>query len=202
MQAQSPVVSVTNPTVTGRSVNEPCSYLNPTKYVRDPHTGLCQLNPIMQAQPSVVLASTHSAATILPVNTIINSLGFLVFFGIVGYILWKRIKRPTQDRHTDFHHISRNVQNRFLQLRDEDPDQFLNEINAKLKKYSKRGNELYEANGILPDKKKLKILKYRDPSTNRIYISFVPENFNDSDEAMAWKFNITKQQYQNLVDEG
>ena len=218
-----PVTS--NSPVTGRSVNEPCSYLNRTLYVRDPHTGLChqviiQAPTPVKTSPSVVSASTYSAASILPVNTdsIITSidlptvdstpitylfgLGFVAFIGFLGYKIWKRIKRPSQDGQTDFHHISHTVQNRFLQLRDEDPDLFLHEINAKLKKYSKRGNELYEANGILPDKKKLKILKYRDPSTDRIYISFVPEHFTDPDDAMAWKFNITKQQYQNLVDEG
>ncbi len=151
-------------------------------------------------EPRIVSADPPSEDT-TPIS-LIYGLGLIAFFGIIGYKLWKRTKRPSQNRHTDFNHISHTVQNRFLQLRDEDPDLFLHEINAKLKKYSRRGNELYEAKGILPDKKKLKILKYRDPSTDRIYISFVPENFTDPDEAMAWKFNITKQQYQNLVDEG
>ena len=204
--------------VTSRSVHEPCSYLNPTKYVRD-YSGLChkvtmQAPTPIKPSPPVASASTYSVnsepriVSVDPPNvdstpiSLIYGLGLIVFFGIIGYKLWKRIKRPSQNVHTDFNHISHTVQNRFLQLRDEDPDLFLHEINAKLKKYSRRGNELYEAKGILPDKKKLKILKYRDPSTDRIYISFVPEHFTDPDEAMAWKFNITKQQYQNLVDEG
>ena len=226
-----PVTS--SPPVIGRSVHEPCSYLNPTKYVRD-SSGLCH-EVIMQAPtpiktpPPVVSASTYSVntdPTISPIDTptddapditIVYSLALAAFFGILGYKLWKRTKRPTvQNRNIDldqrwrngnqrthnFDQRIRDVQTKFLQLRDEDPDLFLHEINAKLKKYSKRGNELYEAKNILPDNAKLKILKYRDPSTGRIYISFVPEHLNDPDEAMAWKFRITKQQYQNLVDEG
>ena len=227
-------VPVTSSTpVTGRSVHEPCSYLNPTKYVRD-SSGLChevimQVPTPIKTAPPVASASIYSVnndPTISPINpptddapdiTIVYSLALAAFFGILGYKLWKRTKRPTiQNIDIDFdqrwHNVNRrthnfdqrvhNVQTRFLQLRDEDPDLFLHEINAKLIKYSKRGNELYEARYILPDNQKLKILKYRDPSTGRIYISFVPEHLNDPDEAMAWKFRITKQQYHNLVDEG
>ena len=212
-----PVTS--SPIVTGRSVHEPCSYLNPTKYVRD-SSGLChevimqvptptEISPPVSSDPTYSVNSDSTVSTIDPPTgdapdmTILYSLALAAFFGILGYKLWKRIKKTSpQNTHTDFSHVSRTVQNRFLQLRDEDPDLFLHEIKAKLKKYSKRGNELYEANGLLPNKKKLKILKYRDPSTDRIYISFVPEHLNDPDEAMAWKFSITKQQYQNLVDEG
>ena len=215
----SSVTVTSSPTVTGRSVHEPCSYLNPTKYVRD-SSGLCH-EVIMQAptptktSPPVASGSTYSVnpdSIISPVDpptndvpdiTIVYSLALAAFFGFLGYKLWKRTKRSaTQNRNIDFDRRLNDVQTRFLQLRDEDPELFLHEINAKLKKYSKRGNELYEAKNILPDNQKLKILKYRDPSTDRIYISFVPAYLEDPDEAMAWKFSITKQQYRNLVDEG
>ena len=215
----SSVQATSSPAVTGRSVHEPCSYLNPTKYVRD-SSGLCH-EVIMQAptpiktSPPVASASTYSLNTDsttsavdtpsgdVPDITLVYSLVLAAFFGFLGYKLWKRIKRSTiQNRRIDFNRRLNDVQTRFLQLRDEDPELFLHEINAKLKKYSKRGNELYEAKNILPDNQILKILKYSDPSTGRTYISFVPEHLNDPDEAMAWKFSITKQQYHNLVDEG
>ena len=44
-------------------------------------------------------------------------------------------------------------------MRDEDPDQILVEAGAKLKNFSKRGNELYEAKRIIRNRT-LKILKY------------------------------------------
>jgi hypothetical protein len=228
-----------NSPVTGRSIHEPCSYLNPTKYVRDPHTGLChqviiQAPTPIKAPAPVISASTYSTASILPVNTdstiasidlpnvdstpitYLYGLGFVAFFGFLAYEVWKRIRKFRRKESYEQYRSRRNprfhlrdIQTRFLQLRDEDPDLFLHEINAKLKKYSRRGNELYEAYGWGPDPVnhrehniKLKILKYRDPSTDRIYVSFVPAYLEDPDEAMAWKFSITKQQYQNLVDEG
>jgi hypothetical protein len=224
-----------NSPVTGRSIHEPCSYLNPTKYVRDPHTGLChqviiQAPTPIKAPAPVISASTYSTASILPVNTdstiasidlpnvdstpitYLYGLGFVAFFGFLAYEIWKRIRRSRRNlgfRGGTPRIFLRDIQSSFTRLRDEDPDLFLHEINAKLKKYSKRGNELYKAYGWGPDPVshrerniELKILKYRDPSTDRIYICFVPDYFTDPDEAMAWKFNISKQQYQNLVDEG
>ena len=95
----------------------------------------------------------------------------------------------------------RDFENRFRIMRDEDPDKILVEAGATLKNFSKRGNELYETKRIIRNRT-LKILKYVDPSTGRIYISFVPDHINDADEAMAWKFSITKQEYHNMVDEG
>jgi hypothetical protein len=95
----------------------------------------------------------------------------------------------------------REFENRFQSMRDEDPDQILVDAGATLKNFSKKGNELYETRRIIRNRV-LKILKYVDPSTGRIYISFVPDHINDADEAMAWKFSITKQQYRDLVDQG
>ena len=44
----------------------------------------------------------------------------------------------------------------------------------------------------------LKILCYRDPSTKKTYISFVPGEINKADTAMAWKFNLTRAEYDTL----
>ncbi len=231
-------VTSSSPT-TGRSVHEPCSYLNPTKYVRDPHTGLChqviiQAPTPVKTSPPVVSGSTYSTASTYSVNadsriasvdssnvdsasiTGIYIFGLIISIGIFGYAIWKRIRKYSRKENYNEYRSRRNpqfrlrdIQSTFTRLRDEDPDLFLHEINAKLKKYSRRGNELYQAYARGPDPVdhrertiELKILKYRDPSTDRIYISFVPAYLEDPDEAMAWKFNITKQQYQNLVDEG
>ena len=72
-------------------------------------------------------------------------------------------------------------------------------------------NEMYEAlefeefeEEFLPDVsgntsgRILKILCYRDPSTKKTYISFVPGEINKADTAMAWKFNLTRAEYDTL----
>ena len=44
----------------------------------------------------------------------------------------------------------------------------------------------------------MKILYYRDPSTKKTYISFVPDEINKADDAMAWKFHMTRDEYDGL----
>ena len=50
----------------------------------------------------------------------------------------------------------------------------------------------------------LNIVNYKDPSTKRVYNSFVPPNIIDPDEAMAWKFHFESAEdyYGKLVEEG
>ena len=50
----------------------------------------------------------------------------------------------------------------------------------------------------------LNIVNYKDPSTKRVYNSFVPPNITDPDEAMAWKFHFdtAEEYYDSLVAEG
>ncbi|SVC65475.1 uncharacterized protein METZ01_LOCUS318329, partial [marine metagenome] len=50
----------------------------------------------------------------------------------------------------------------------------------------------------------LNIVNYKDPSTKRVYNSFVPPNITDPDEAMAWKFHFESAEdyYGKLVEEG
>ena len=75
-------------------------------------------------------------------------------------------------------------------------------------------NEMYEAlefeefdDEFLPDVsgntsgRILKILCYRDPSTKKTYISFVPSEINKADTAMAWKFHLTRAEYDTLYVE-
>ena len=44
----------------------------------------------------------------------------------------------------------------------------------------------------------MKILYYCDPSTKKTYISFVPDEINKADDAMAWKFHLTRAEYDRL----
>ena len=146
---------------------------------------------------------------------IVSTLLMLLGPVAIGIVISKKLKgwkRTVQNERSVTQSISdelpgwgwrevRDFENRFRIMRDEDPDKILVEAGATLKNFSKRGNELYETKRIIRNRT-LKILKYVDPSTGRIYISFVPDHINDADEAMAWKFSITKQEYHNMVDEG
>ena len=79
-------------------------------------------------------------------------------------------------------------------------DHFLKKYNATLVSKSKRGNTLYSVSGIIP-RKKIKILRYLDPSTQEEYMCFVPEKIKSADKAMAWKFYLTEEEYGDIITE-
>ncbi|MDC0211399.1 hypothetical protein OAK30_02940 [Candidatus Nitrosopelagicus sp.] len=87
-------------------------------------------------------------------------------------------------------------------------------LNKKLIDRSSRGNELYEIDlGTRPEWwwKGIKftglVLKYSCPSTGRIYFSGIPEVDNNeqriksADQAMAWKFGLSEEEYSRLTIE-
>ena len=89
----------------------------------------------------------------------------------------------------------------FKTLGKSDPEYFLHVTSgAELIDASRRGNELYSIDTIIRGKT-LKILKYRDHSTQQLYISFVPDEMKKADKAMAWKFQIGDDEYGGLRDE-
>ena len=47
-----------------------------------------------------------------------------------------------------------------------------------------------------------RVVKYKDPSTDRIYWCCVPPEIQTADEGMAWKFGLTVEEYLNLEAEG
>ena len=206
-----------------RSTSEPCSYLSPTKYIRD-SSGNCVINTqnsVTQVVPSTTetfATPQYQSITGAPStgdSGIISTVLMALVLTTIGIVLSKKLrgrKRTARSRWLTTPSLSddlpvegwrevREFENRFQSMRDEDPDQILVDAGATLKNFSKKGNELYETRRIIRNRV-LKILKYVDPSTGRIYISFVPDHINDADEAMAWKFSITKQQYRDLVDQG
>ena len=106
----------------------------------------------------------------------------------------------------------------FINNREKYPEYFLLKTGAKKIDSSKRGNVLYgisthttlavqypsglvsvdvDASGDTSGRI-LKILCYRDPSTKKTYISFVPGEINKADTAMAWKFHLTRAEYDTL----
>jgi hypothetical protein len=90
----------------------------------------------------------------------------------------------------------KNIEQRMTALKYMDPEQLLKEANAELLDKSTRGNELYLIKGIF--REPAYFLKYKCPSTGRIYIKGVPPEIGqekDSDLAQAWSLNLTKEEY-------
>ena len=99
------------------------------------------------------------------------------------------------------HRIIQEFERGFNTVGKSDPEYFLHVVSgAKLIDASKRGNELYGIDTMIHGRT-LKILQYRDPSTNQLYISFVPQKINKADDGMAWKFKLTRDEYDGLVSE-
>ena len=92
-----------------------------------------------------------------------------------------------------------NMEQRMAALKVIGVDNLIAEIGAKSVHKSDLGNELLEVKDIFPVTQYC--LRYRCPSTGRIYISFVdPEvgKERDADKAMAWKFGLNKKDYQSI----
>jgi hypothetical protein len=94
----------------------------------------------------------------------------------------------------------RNFRSDYNAHKDNDCNEFLNKYGAILVDVSKRKNVLFEFRDILPDRK-MKILRYKDPSTSKIYLSFVPDYIKKADDAMAWKFHLLEKEYDYLREE-
>ena len=83
----------------------------------------------------------------------------------------------------------------FATVGKSDPEYFLHVTSgAKLIDASRRGNELYSIDTIIHGRS-LRIVKYRDPSTGQLYISFVPPHIKKADHGMAWKQHETPSEY-------
>jgi len=67
-------------------------------------------------------------------------------------------------------------------------ERFITELNPKEINRNERGDILYEVEGILP--KPVRIAKYKDWSTERVYAKFVRPELNTIDEVLAQKHNI------------
>ena len=71
---------------------------------------------------------------------------------------------------------------------------------ATLLDKSDRGNELYLVKNVFT--RDALYLKYTCPSTGRVYVSGVDPNLpHNADACMAWKFNLTVEDYQRLENE-
>jgi len=90
-----------------------------------------------------------------------------------------------------------DMEQRMIALKYYGAENLLKDFNTKQIDKSERGNELYGINGLIPDRE-VKLLKYSCPSTERVYVKFVPFEIKGADEANAWCFQITTEEYQYL----
>jgi hypothetical protein len=97
-----------------------------------------------------------------------------------------------------------NVEQRSVAIEFMGPESLLEQADAvKVHGKTERGNTLYDVKLKMGAENSwnnggeytYKLLQYACPSTDRKYASFVPETINNADEAMAWKFNLTLDEY-------
>lgn len=97
-----------------------------------------------------------------------------------------------------------NVEQRSVAIEFVGPEAILEQCDAKkVHGTTARGNTLYDVTLQMGERNNwndggkytFKLLQYACPSTDRKYASFVPEEIQDADEAMAWKFHLTKKEY-------
>jgi len=96
-----------------------------------------------------------------------------------------------------------NIEKRRIALEYYGPEMLFKGVRPKLLDTSPRGNKLWifrMRRGIwnTPREQTFMFLEYGCPSTKRKYISFVEPRFTKADEAMAWKHNMTENEYSEL----
>jgi len=102
----------------------------------------------------------------------------------------------------------KNMEQRYASIQVYNIDKLLKEVNAKrIDKANKKNHEgkpyfieLYAIDGLIPNRT-LKLVKYSDPSTGRVYPDFVPDKIMGAEEAMAFKFNVPLPEYKTLTKE-
>lgn len=96
----------------------------------------------------------------------------------------------------------KNIEQRYAAIQVYDIDRLIKEMNGVLLDREDRKNhenkpyfiELYALEGVIPNRT-LKLLKYSDPSTKRVYPSFVPDATKTAIEGMAFKFKLKPKEY-------
>lgn len=91
----------------------------------------------------------------------------------------------------------KNIEQRYAATTLYGVDRLIEESGAQLIDESERGNKLYRITALQRNNT-MRLLVYKDPSTDRKYCSFVPLSTNNADEAMAWKLHLLKKEYAQL----
>ena len=98
-----------------------------------------------------------------------------------------------------------NIEQRQIAIQHMDVDELLNNVDATLIDESERGNQLYliKHNELLDEP--CYYLKYSCPSTGRVYLSGINNDYASknpsADACMAWKYELTPEEYKSLENE-
>ena len=130
--------------------------------------------------------------------------------GFEEYYLWgiklnKKMWEKIVSKKMSFKEIMAlsNIEQRMVALKMLGAEELLKQVNAKLIDKSELGNELYEVIDVFPQKEWF--LKYKCPSTNRVYVKCVDRAVGQkgsADEAQAWAHKFTLQEYLSLKNQG
>ena len=94
----------------------------------------------------------------------------------------------------------REYENDFNTMGQSDPEYFLVKWNAEFIDSSRKGNEIYANSRIIPGRT-LKLVKYRDPSTGKLYLVHVPDGINDPDDGVGWTLGLSGDDYRGMGGE-
>ncbi|SVA95146.1 uncharacterized protein METZ01_LOCUS148000 [marine metagenome] len=102
-----------------------------------------------------------------------------------------------------------NMEQRQVAMKHYGVEKVFDALEKTLINESERGNKLYEVK-MSNDRWRTPqlILRYKDPSTDRVYSSGIPRTDDQgnkierADHAMAWKFSLTEDEYKHLIVEG
>ena len=102
-----------------------------------------------------------------------------------------------------------NMEQRQVAMKHYGVEKVFDALEKTLINESERGNKLYEVK-MSNDRWRTPqlILRYKDPSTDRVYSSGIPRTdeqgnkIERADHAMAWKFSLTEDEYKHLIVEG
>jgi len=91
-------------------------------------------------------------------------------------------------------------ENDFNTMGQSDPEYFLVKWNAEFIAVSRKGNELYGNSSIIPGRV-LKLVKYPDTSTGKLYLVHVPDGINDPDDGVGWTLGLSGDDYKGMDGE-
>ena len=146
-----------------------------------------------------VIGAYISYRTFGLVQTDVMSLLFFIMLPVASFIACESVMSMLTFRSRSVRTLSlSNIEERTKKMQEMGVEKMLKKLKAQPLHVSLRGNSLYIIDSLVPNYE-LKYLVYTDPSSpKKIYGCFVPSDFDNADEAMAWKFQLTKEEYAGL----
>lgn len=119
-------------------------------------------------------------------------------FYLDGINLSENIHKKVREKSATFQEIMaiENMEQRMVCFKYLGQDWLLRETKAQKIDQNDRGDVLYQIDGIIS--KPIKLAKYLDWSTDRVYLDFVLPEHIKIDEALAWKHHFSIEQWREV----